>query len=325
MYWLGIDVGSISTDLVLIDEIGEVRYALYLKTGSRPAEAVQNGLRQMGECCLSGSVAGVGVTGSGRYLGAAIAGGDVIKNEITAHGRAVAEVDSQIRTVIEIGGQDSKIILLEDGLVVDFAMNTVCAAGTGSFLDRQAQRMGISIEELGNMAAAAKKHTSIAGRCAVFAESDIIHKQQMGAREDELMAGMCHALASTYMSNVAKGKRIRQKICFQGGVAANKGMRKAFEELLGCEVFIPEHHKIMGAFGAALLAKERCVGRTRFLGFEAGHADLQMKEYTCRGCSNKCCVTAVKTGERMHGYLGDRCGKYSWASVADVPREGELI
>lgn len=311
MYWLGIDIGSISTDLVLVNEDGELAEALYLKTKSRPGEAVKEGLRIFGKDHSSDEIRGVGVTGSGRSLGAAIAGADVTKNEITAHGRAVAHIDPQIRTVIEIGGQDSKIIIMEDGMVSDFAMNTVCAAGTGSFLDRQAGRMGVSIEELGEMAASAEKAVPVAGRCAVFAESDIIHKQQTGVPEDQLMAGMCSALAASYMNNVAKGKRIKSRICFQGGVAANRGMKKAFEELLGCSVFVPEEHKVMGAYGAALLAKDRAGGSTNFRGFETGDEELVLRERKCGGCSNRCSVTAVETSGKTHGYFGDVCGKYS--------------
>lgn len=311
MYWLGIDIGSISTDLVLIDDDGELIKTQYLKTGSRPADAVQAGLREMGKEYKSADVQGVGVTGSGRHLGAAVAGADIVKNEITAHARAAAEIDPEIRTVIEIGGQDSKIIIMRDGLVEDFAMNTVCAAGTGSFLDRQAGRMGITIEELSEMAASASKAEPIAGRCAVFAESDIIHKQQEGAKEDELMAGMCDALAATYMSNVAKGKHIMDKICFQGGVAANKGMKKSFEALLGCEVIVPEQHKVMGAYGAALLAKEKNSGVTRFSGFETGTQELKFKCHDCRGCSNSCRVTAIEADSKPRGWFGDRCGRYS--------------
>src|SRR5690606_168427 len=115
-----------------------------------------------------------------RSLAAVVAGSDIVKNEITTHGVAAATLDPEIRTILEIGGQDSKIILLNDGVITDFAMNTVCAAGTGSFLDRQAERMGLHIEELGALAVRAENPVRIAGRCAVFAESDIIHKQQLG-------------------------------------------------------------------------------------------------------------------------------------------------
>lgn len=318
MYWLGIDIGSISTDLVLMDDGSNIKETHYLKTAGRPAEAVIEGLKLLGEKYRSEDIRGVGITGSGRHLGAAIAGADVIKNEITAHGRAVAEVDPEIRTVIEIGGQDSKIILMRDGMIYDFAMNTVCAAGTGSFLDRQASRLGVTIEAMGDMAATAKRAVTIAGRCAVFAESDIIHKQQAGAGEDELMAGMCNALAVSYMANVAKGKRIDPKICFQGGVAANKGMRKAFEELLGCEIIVPKEHKVMGAYGAALLAKEKNPRNTKFAGFETGDISIEFSENTCKGCSNECNVTAIRSNGAVRGWIGDRCGKYSSGYCRDL-------
>lgn len=311
MYWLGIDIGSISTDLVLVGEKNTIKEGLYLKTGSNPLNAVVKGLKILGEKYSTSDVQGVGVTGSGRNLGAAVTGADVVKNEITAHARAVVEIDPEIRTVIEIGGQDSKIILLEDGMVTDFAMNTVCAAGTGSFLDRQAGRMGITIEELSDMAYRADGFVNIAGRCAVFAESDIIHKQQSGAREDHLMAGLCRALAVTYMSNVAKGKKIEPKICFQGGVASNKGMRKAFEEILGADIIVPEQHKIMGAVGAAMLAKDKSTGKTDFKGFETGCLELGLKDYQCNICSNNCNVVKITNGGSQYGCFGDKCGRYS--------------
>lgn len=311
MYWLGIDIGSISTDLVLIDDKNTIEEGLYLKTGSNPLNAVVNGLKQLGENYSTSDVQGVGVTGSGRNLGAAVGGADIVKNEITAHGRAVVEIDPDIRTVIEIGGQDSKIIILEDGMVTDFAMNTVCAAGTGSFLDRQAGRMGITIEELSDMAYRADGYVNIAGRCAVFAESDIIHKQQGGAREDQLMAGLCRALAVTYMSNVAKGKKIEPKICFQGGVAANKGMKRAFEDILGTDIIVPKQHKIMGALGAALLAKDRSSGKTNFKGFETGLLSLELQDYQCSKCSNNCKIVNITDKGRNFGCFGDKCGRYS--------------
>lgn len=311
MYWLGIDIGSISTDLVLMDEKLNVAESLYMKTKSRPVEALKDGLKILGKKYRNEDIKGAGFTGSGRALGAAVAGGDVVKNEITAHARAVAALNPDVKTVIEIGGQDSKIIIMKDGMVEDFAMNTVCAAGTGSFLDRQASRMGIDIEELGSMAAGAGGYAEIAGRCAVFAESDIIHKQQAGVKEDELMAGMCRALALSYLSNVAKGKKICAPIYFQGGVASNVGMRTAFEDILKQEIEVPEHHKIMGALGVAILAKEKDRGVTGFKGFDTGHMSIELKERKCLGCSNGCSVTDIKADGINYGCFGDRCGRYS--------------
>ena len=341
MYYLGIDVGSVSTDLVIMDEKKKILHQLYLKTKGNPIGAVKEGLRELGGEYKSSEIIGVGTTGSGRSLAAAVAGADVVKNEITAHGVASATYDPEIRTIIEIGGQDSKIILLKDGVVTDFAMNTVCAAGTGSFLDRQAERLGLEIKDLGDYALRSGNPVRIAGRCAVFAESDIIHKQQLGCTMEDIIAGMSRALVRNYLSNVAKGKEILPKVCFQGGVAANKGIRSALEEALDCDIIIPEYHKVMGAFGAAVLAQElmeeengkipfrlkpgnfrmepadicsangaRCVKKTRFKGFEVGHEEINTETFECGDCSNQCEVVILRSGERQIGCFSDRCGKY---------------
>lgn len=315
MYFLGIDVGSISTDLVVIDEEGEICKELYLKTKGNPLSAIARGLGQLGEIYDSGQIKKTGATGSGRSLAGAFMGADVVKNEITTHAAAAARIDPEVKTILEIGGQDSKLILLEDGLVSDFAMNTVCAAGTGSFLDRQAERMGIPIEEFGAVALKGHDPAPIAGRCAVFAESDIIHQQQMGVSEENLLAGVCRALVSSYLSNVAQGKKLQPKIFFQGGVAANEGLKAAFEEALGSEVFVPREHKVMGAYGAALLAAEQEGGATAFKGFQRGKLDVEIREVLCSDCPNQCKVVRLLSEGQVIGAFRDRCGKYQKSAV----------
>lgn len=317
MYYLGIDVGSVSTDLVIMNDDKKILDQLYLKTRGNPIEAVKEGLRQLGTKYGSGEIAGVGTTGSGRTLAAAVTGADAVKNEITAHGVASATFDPKIRTIIEIGGQDSKIILLNDGVITDFAMNTVCAAGTGSFLDRQAERLGMEIGELGDYALRASNPVRIAGRCAVFAESDIIHKQQLGCTMEDIIAGMSRALVRNYLSNVAKGKEILPKVCFQGGVASNAGIRRALEEALECEIMVPEYHKVMGAYGSAVLAQEfmapengKSQKKTRFKGFEVGRDDIRTETFECGDCSNRCEVVVLHSCGRQIGCFSDRCGKY---------------
>ena len=190
--YLGIDVGSVSTDLVLIDEANNVLSKVYIRTSGQPIKAVQRGLKLLAEGVdlKNIEVAGVGTTGSARYLSAVIVGADVVKNEITAHAVAASNLVRDVKTIIEIGGQDSKLIILRDGIVVDFAMNTVCAAGTGSFLDQQAARLNIPIEDFGAYALRSKNPVRIAGRCSVFAETDMIHKQQMGHKIEDLIAGL---------------------------------------------------------------------------------------------------------------------------------------
>ncbi|SEF56673.1 CoA-substrate-specific enzyme activase, putative [Caloramator fervidus] len=311
MYYLGVDVGSVSTDIVVIDENYNVIESIYLRTKGRPIKAIQEGFKRLEGKFKNSDILGVGTTGSGRHIAAFLIGADIVKNEITSHAVAALSLDKDVRTIIEIGGQDSKIITLENGMITDFAMNTVCAAGTGSFLDRQAERLEIPIEEFGDYALKSKNPVRIAGRCAVFAESDMIHKQQLGFAVEDIIKGLCEALVRNYLNNVAKGKEIKSKVFFQGGVAANKGMKKAFEEALGMEVIVPKHYNMMGAIGAAILAAERKEKRTNFKGFEVADINYATASFECKGCSNLCEVAVIKCEEKVIGYFGDRCGRYS--------------
>ena len=255
--YLGIDVGSVTTKLALVDENGKYVDSYMLRTAGKPVLAVQNGLKELYKKKLTDyNVMGVGTTGSGRNLAGALVGADIIKNEITAHAVAASINVPGVQTILEIGGQDSKIIILRDGIVTDFAMNTVCAAGTGSFLDQQANRLNVPIEIFGETALKSTNPARIAGRCGVFAESDLIHKQQLGYPVEDLLYGLCQALVRNYLSNLALGKELLPIITFQGGVATNSGMVKAFEEALGHKIVVPENHQTMGAIGAALLAME---------------------------------------------------------------------
>jgi len=312
--FLGIDVGSVSTNLVFINEDGKVRESIYLRTNGRPIAALQRGLQEMTELLPPKTVIrGVGATGSGRHLAGIIAGADVVKNEITSHAVAASRLVPGVRTVLEIGGQDSKIIILRDGIVADFAMNTVCAAGTGSFLDQQAARLNIPIEKFGDLSLKSSSPVRIAGRCAVFAESDMIHKQQMGYDMPDILAGLCEALVRNYLNNVGKGKDISGTVVFQGGVAANQGMKAAFEKALNIEVIIPPHFGVMGAVGASMLARDH-VARgvpTRFKGFGAAESDFRAGSFECDGCPNMCEVVEIREDGSVIARWGDRCGKWS--------------
>ena len=311
--FLGVDVGSVSTNIVVLDESGQLLAESYLRTSGRPIEVVQEGIYDIGQE-LAGEVeiAAAGTTGSARYLPSMIVGADVVKNEITCHAVAASKVVPGVRTIIEIGGQDSKIIILRHGVVTDFAMNTVCAAGTGSFLDQQASRLLIPIEEFGNYALKSKNPVRIAGRCAVFAESDMIHKQQLGYNTEDIIAGLCEALVRNYMNNVGKGKEILEPIIFQGGVAANAGLVQAFNHYLNTEVIVPPHYGVMGAIGAALLAQEAYAkkGRTNFKGFSLRDIEFVTTSFECKGCSNACEVVQFFQNGELIARWGDRCGKW---------------
>ncbi len=312
--YLGIDVGSVSTNLVIIDEEGRVLVNLYLRTRGQPIKAVQEGMRLVEQELVGRDVkiCGVGTTGSARTLTGVIVGADTVKNEITAHAVAASRLVPDVQTVLEIGGQDSKIILLRDGVVVDFAMNTVCAAGTGSFLDHQAARLNIAIEEFGALALKSTSPVRIAGRCSVFAESDMIHKQQMGHTFPDIISGLCDALVRNYLNNVGKGKEILAPVVFQGGVAANAGIRAAFEKALGVKVVVPQYFGVMGAIGAAMLAKSavREKQETLFRGFGVSEMECQASSFECQECPNLCEIVNIIADEEILARWGGRCGKW---------------
>ena len=317
--YLGIDIGSVTTKLAALDEKGELVAYNYLRTQGKPIAMIQEGLRDIGSSLPPGAqVRGVGTTGSARYLGGVIVGADVVKNEITAHAVAALHYVPKVQTIFEIGGQDSKLIILRDGIVTDFAMNTVCAAGTGSFLDHQAARLNLSIEEFGELALRSKSPVRIAGRCTVFAESDMIHKQQMGHRTEDIVYGLCQALVRNYLNNLGTGKEILPPVVFQGGVAFNRGIVRAFEETLKTEIIVPPHHELMGAIGAALLAQEQISlngHKTKFKGFEVSEANYKTSSFVCKACPNQCEIAQISLDGKVVARWGGRCDRWERVEV----------
>ncbi|MGI6038140.1 MAG: acyl-CoA dehydratase activase [Limnochordia bacterium] len=326
-HYLGIDVGSVTTKLALIDAEGRLIFSTYLRTEGGPIQSIQRAIGQLSKTIPRGTIKGVGTTGSGRRLAGLMVGADCVKNEITAHGTAAVHIEPRVRTVIDIGGQDSKIITIRDGVCTGFNMNTICAAGTGSFLDHQATRLGIPIEEFGQYALRSKSPVKISGRCGVFAESDLIHKQQMGYAKEDLIAGLCIALVGNYLANVARGKRIEPLVLFQGGVAANVGIKAALTKRLGMEIIVPQHHQVMGALGAALLARgqmERSGGTTKFRGLEEiARFHCQPRSFTCRDCANGCTINEFHIDGRLISRWGSRCEKWNDLALPSPEKGGD--
>ena len=315
--YLGIDVGSISTNLALIDEQGQVVARRYLSTAGQPLEAVRRGLHELSvEVGDRVAVQGVGTTGSGRYLTADYVGGDVVRNEITAQVRAAVAVDPSVDTIFEIGGQDSKYVRVSHGTVVDFTMNNACAAGTGSFLEEQAERLNLDVTtEFSALALGAAHPTGLGERCTVFMESDVIHHQQQGADLDQLTAGLAYAIAENYLHRVVNNRPIGKKIFFQGGVAWNQSVVAAFQTLLDRPVIVPPHHDVTGAIGVALLAREALAERrragepvaTRFKGFDLSARQYETTTFECRACPNLCEVNKIVIVGEAPIFYGARC------------------
>jgi predicted CoA-substrate-specific enzyme activase len=305
--YLGVDVGSISTKAVVLDDDGEVLASSYLWTEGNPVGAVRRLLEEMEPQARAADarVVSVGTTGSARELIGAMLTAQTVKNEITAHAMGTLSQRPDVATILEIGGQDSKIIIVRDGVPVDYAMNTLCAAGTGAFLSAQARRLNIPVEEFGARALRSTKPTRIAGRCTVFAESDLVHKAQVGHPVDDIIAGLCAAIVENYLNNVGKGKEIRTPIVFQGGVSRNAGVARAFSHALGCEVQVCENGHLMGAIGAALMARRS--GRRRDFDFAVREEAFVTLGADCGGCANQCeIVVATRDGAVVDAW-GNRC------------------
>ena len=328
--FLGIDIGSISTNLAVIDRNGNLVAKRYLMTAGRPIEAVNQGLREVGdEIGDSVEIMGVGTTGSGRYMIADYVGADIVKNEITAQATAAAFIDSSVDTIFEIGGQDSKFISLRHGTIVDFEMNKACAAGTGSFLEEQAEKLNISVkDEFACCAFSSESPCRLGERCTVFMENSLMASLQKGADKNGLLAGLAYSIVQNYINKVVAGKPVGENIFFQGGVAFNKSVVAAFEKYLGKKITVPPHHDVTGAIGMALIAmnhaKERGVsgvkegeGRpagaaaTSFKGFELSRRAYEISSFECRACPNVCEINRVRIdGENSHLFYGGRCEKY---------------
>ncbi len=312
-YYIGVDIGSISTKAVVIDENKEIVASTYLWTEGSPIEAVKKVVRdlkrQLAALKEEFKIYGVGTTGSARNLIGTILQANVIKNEITAHAIGTLSRYPNVKTILEIGGQDSKIIIIKDGIVVDYAMNTLCAAGTGAFLSSQAKRLGVPIEEMGDIALHSKNPSKIAARCTVFAESDLVHKAQIGHKKEDLIAGLCNSVAKNYLNNLSKGKPIEDMVVFQGGVSKNKGVKKAFEDILQKTIYVDPDSHLMGALGVAILSLEDRQEEIPF-DLDMENTEFQTIGNDCKGCSNECEIISVYKNGKLIDRMGGRCDKF---------------
>lgn len=325
--YLGIDVGSISTKILLMDRDHHILAKRYLRTGSRPIDAVQRGLHEVGSTLGHAvNIIGACTTGSARYLIGDFIGADLVKDEITTHARGALEINPNVDTIFEIGGQDSKYISIENGAIVDFEMNKVCAAGTGSFLEEQAERLGIKIEEeFANLALDSQEPSRYGERCTVFMESDLIHHQQKGIPREDLIAGLAYSIVYNYINKVVEGRRVGKTIFLQGGVAYNKAVATAFEMVLEKPIIIPPHHENMGAFGAALMVADSDLSHpSKFKGWQVADQHYDLSTFDCNGCANNCMINRVKMADGSLFYYGSRCDRYDKKSQKDSAAQAKI-
>ncbi len=319
--WLGIDVGSVSTDFCLLAPDGEVLDGIYLRTRGDPVGVLREGLRLLRERVGDRlHVLGVGTTGSGRHLAGRLVGADVVKNEITCQLIGARHLLPEVDTILEIGGQDSKYVSVREGRIADFVMNKICAAGTGSFLEEQAEGLGIAIEgEFEERALAAKAPRDLGSQCTVFMDTEVVAARQQGCEVEDILAGLACSVVRNYLERVVSGRPVGEHVVFQGGVASNRAVVAAFEQLLGKPVAVHPYNRISGAIGAALAAQEEHRGEsTAFRGLDAVE-EVAVRTFECPSCSNLCQVSRLTVAGRT-SFFGDVCEKYTARDGVRVPQ-----
>jgi predicted CoA-substrate-specific enzyme activase len=330
--FLGVDLGSVSTDFVLLRPDGELLHGIYLPTRGRPIEVLGEGLAMLRERFGDRlRVLGLGTTGSGRHLAARLLGADLVQNEITAQLRGSLHYFPEVDSIFEIGGQDSKYVRVEHGQVADFTMNKVCAAGTGSFLEEQCENLGLDVKtEFAPLAKRSAAPAELGSRCTVFMETELVNARRAGADLADLTAGLALAVARNYLQKVVAHRRVGKNVVFQGGVANNAAVRRAFEQLLGRRVEVHPYAGLSGAIGVALLARAAlAVARThpghgldrahptKFKGLDAVGPDYETRSFECKHCENRCAVAVVHVGDTK-AHFGDTCERYT---VRDAGRD----
>lgn len=306
--YLGIDIGSISTKGVIIDDNNKIICSEYLWTEGSPVDAVKKLISILKNRLPSNyQVKGIGTTGSARNLIGLLVDANIVKNEITAHATGTLAFYHDVQTILEIGGQDSKIILIRNGIIFDYSMNTLCAAGTGSFLSSQAKRLHIDIEDFGPLALKSKNPVKIAARCTVFAESDLIHKAQVGYSKEDIVAGLCRSIVLNYLNNVGKGKKILGPVVFQGGVSKNVGVVKYFEEILQTKVIVDSNSHLMGAIGIAILSKNN--KRNKAYDLNINDIKFITKAHECCKCPNNCEILNIYKDNNLIDTWGNKCSR----------------
>jgi len=324
--YLGIDVGSTSTKAVILDESGkEVIAKNYLMTAGRPIDAVKQVFQNLlTDGAEKVKVRGVGVTGSGRYLVGGFVGADLIKNEITAQTRAAAEVDPEA-DIIEIGGQDSKLVIKRNGVVVDYQMNKACAAGTGSFIDELAEMLGVRVTngEFAKLAFSAPHTIDLGTRCAAFMGQSVASALQEGVSLPVITASLSHSIAKNYLSKVLGNRKLGSKVVLTGAVFHNEAIVAAFREQLEDKTLVvSEHREVSGAIGAALLVKE-AIGRqkSRFKGLQKLiDSECNLTTFVCKGCDNNCTITQMRMAGERPTFYGSRCDRYD-SALTQAKRE----
>ncbi len=309
--YLGIDIGSTSTKAMLMDEKGEILAGFYTRTAGQPLSAVQDIFFAINEIehrkALRFVVRQSGTTGSGRKFIGKLIGADTIVDEITAHARAAYQLCPEVDTIIEIGGQDAKFTTMKNGRVTFSTMNSVCAAGTGSFIEEQAAQLGCSVDQYSDRAEKLSAPLT-SDRCTVFMERDIKHLLSEGYKVDEVLAAALHSVRENYLKKVATEKHIGKNILFQGATARNKALVAAFEQRLQRPILVSKYCHLTGALGTALILLDEKRTTTTFTGIDLHQKSISLSNSVCEFCSNHCKISIAHVAGKKIAY-GFLCGR----------------
>jgi predicted CoA-substrate-specific enzyme activase len=293
--------------MALVDENGRIMDSVYMKNRGI-AETIQEGFREIRN--EPHEIVGVGCTGSGRRFAGLLVGADLVKTEILAHTIATLHLFPKVHTIMDIGGEDCKIMEVKECVLTNFIMNNVCGAGTGAVVEAIASRLGVPIEEVGDLALSSQHQLDFPGKCGIFCQSAVVSKLNSGAAKSDILMGVVRALVSNYLS-LSRGLQLRPPYVFQGATARNKAIVKALEMELQDEVVVPEECAIMGALGIALMTMEAEVKQTKFRGFENHDLNHESVNFRCFDCPNRCEVTQLYEEGQLLGCVGSWCEKWN--------------
>jgi predicted CoA-substrate-specific enzyme activase len=313
--FLGIDAGSTTTKLALISESGDLLYSYYANNKGNPIQTAKHAVAEIKKVLPSDArIARSCSTGYGEGLLKSAFGLDEGEVETIAHCTAAAFFDKNVDCVLDIGGQDMKCIKLKNGYVDTVLLNEACSSGCGSFIENFANSLGYTAEEFAKEALYASSPVDLGTRCTVFMNSNVKQAQKEGAKVSDISAGLAYSVIKNALFKVIKladAKELGSNVVVQGGTFYNKAVLRAFEKISGAKAVCPDISGIMGAFGAALIAKNRYNGQeSGMLSFD----EIESLEYTttatrCNGCSNRCMLTVNRfPGNRVH-ITGNRCEK----------------
>ena len=301
--FMGLDIGSVYTKGVIIDEYNNIIASSDINTGGDPIDASKKVIIDLkkGINLKNNRVVAIGTTGSARRLVGTMLDACVIKNEMISETIGTINTYPMVKSIIEIGGQSSKLMIIDSGEIDDYEINDLCM--TGLFIDSVAKRLDIDLNEISNMHS--DKIINLSSRCMLFTENDIIKKIQNGYKKEDIIISLCEELANNYVNNIIKDRKIKLPIVFNGGVSKNKIVVNKIQEILNKKIIVNKNSYLMGAIGIAIMARE--CGIEKKYNFKIDSMKMDTKIISCNKCNNRCEIVEIYKNNNLIDCWGNRC------------------